>query len=346
MTNKFGVIGYSSYNIGDDIQSVAAKRFLPRVDSHIQRERVGSFESKEKTKLIMNAWWMWEPDNFPPSESIEPLLISMYFRKEIRPKLLEPKVKKYLIDHGPVGCRDTDTANYLESQGIPAYFSGCLTLTLKKYSNVKKEKFILAVDLPKEGIEYLKENSEYPVYDISRMLSPYFKSEARIEISELILYLYQSAHCVVSPCLHVVLPCLAMETPVLRVNIGDTTGAGTTISGDATGRYSGMEHLAHTTSLDSLIAGECDYNFIQPKKNPDDYIKIREELISKVKLFTGFDSGDTNNKFEFPLIDVFQQLKEDKAMKENALYYAGIKTLAKVLFRRIFLRKNRFDINI
>ncbi|MEZ9480626.1 polysaccharide pyruvyl transferase family protein [Vibrio splendidus] len=344
MSSKYGLIAYSSFNIGDDIQSVAAKRFLPKVDSYIQRERVGSFESIDKTKLIMNAWWMWDAAQFPPSNSIDPLLISMYFRPEIRDKLLEKDAKEYLIKHGPVGCRDTSTAEFLNENGIPAYFSGCLTLTLKKNKEIKKEKFILTVDLPDEAVERIQSQTSYPVYNISRMLNPYFNSIDRIEIAELILYLYQSAHCVISPCLHVVLPCLALETPVLRVDIGDTTGAGNKVStGDAKGRYSGMEHLAHKVNLADLLKGNHDYIFENPLDNPEDYKLIRNELIEKVEGFTNFDNKEELQGFKFPLVDVFRLLKSEDKMRERALYYASYKLLLKTLFNKVIRKKDRYD---
>ena len=110
----YGLLSYSSVNIGDEIQSVAQSRFLPRIDEYVQRETIGRFIPKTKgvkTKLIMNAWWMFHPSNFPPKDKyIEPLLISMYFRDIIRDKLIKRKsVRDYLLKHGPVGCRDMGT---------------------------------------------------------------------------------------------------------------------------------------------------------------------------------------------------------------------------------------------
>ena len=55
---QFGLLRYSSVNIGDEIQSIAASRFLPRIDCLVQREKIKQFSSGIKTKLIMNAWWV------------------------------------------------------------------------------------------------------------------------------------------------------------------------------------------------------------------------------------------------------------------------------------------------
>ena len=40
--------------------------------------------------------------------------------------------KSYTEKYGPVGARDKETERLFKSKGIPAYFSGCLTLTLDK----------------------------------------------------------------------------------------------------------------------------------------------------------------------------------------------------------------------
>lgn len=151
MENKFGVLKFSSYNIGDEIQSVAAMQFLPQVDYYIHREDIDKFRSEgDKVKLIMNAWWMWRPDHFPPSKDIEPLLISMHISETIRNRFLENGVKEYLIQNGPVGCRDLGTLQYLQENNVPAYFSGCLTLTLQGNKEMKQNRkdYILCIDTP------------------------------------------------------------------------------------------------------------------------------------------------------------------------------------------------------
>src|SRR5438876_12045410 len=54
---KFFAMSYNATNnIGDEIQSLAARQFLPRVDYYIERERTNSFLSPDKTPVwgIMN----------------------------------------------------------------------------------------------------------------------------------------------------------------------------------------------------------------------------------------------------------------------------------------------------
>ncbi len=43
----YGILKYSSQNIGDEIQSVAAMRFLPKIDYYCHRERLDQFHLHE-----------------------------------------------------------------------------------------------------------------------------------------------------------------------------------------------------------------------------------------------------------------------------------------------------------
>ena len=58
-------------NLGDFIQSLAAKQFLPHVDEYINREELSEYNGKP-VKMIMNGWYMMRPENWPPSEVIDP----------------------------------------------------------------------------------------------------------------------------------------------------------------------------------------------------------------------------------------------------------------------------------
>ena len=72
---KYGVVVYKNTdNIGDDIQSYAAKCFLPSVDYVIDREGLDTFQSEqsETVKAIMNGWYMYSKFNWPPVSCIEP----------------------------------------------------------------------------------------------------------------------------------------------------------------------------------------------------------------------------------------------------------------------------------
>jgi len=134
-------------NIGDYIQSIAQEQFFDHIDCFVEREKLSLYQSDEKTKVIMNAWFMWEPEHFPPSKDIDPLFISFHVVPKIAHKLLSLEVISYLKNFEPIGTRDTGTKELLESYGIKCYFSGCLTLTLGlRYTSVQKDGAIYFVD--------------------------------------------------------------------------------------------------------------------------------------------------------------------------------------------------------
>lgn len=149
---KYGLLVTSpianTKNIGDYMQSLAAKQFLPGDFVYVEKEKISEFKSDDSVKVIMNGWFMWHPENWPPKEEkLIPLLTSMHFTPITVKDMLKSGGKEYLIKYGPVGCRDTNSVDLLKKEGIDAYFSGCLTLTLgKKYAFTGEKKGVCFVD--------------------------------------------------------------------------------------------------------------------------------------------------------------------------------------------------------
>lgn len=129
-------------NIGDYVQAVATRQFVDPIDCYIEQEEANNYypENGEKIRLIMNGWFQWRSENWPPSDYIYPLLISMHISPLKTKDLLTPKGIEFLKKNGPVGCRDYYTKQLLESKGIPSYFSACMTLTLGEKYYVPKER--------------------------------------------------------------------------------------------------------------------------------------------------------------------------------------------------------------
>ena len=124
----------SRKNIGDYIQSIAASVFIHSPEKYVEREELSDYVDTEKIKMILNGWFMWHTEKWPPSDDIKPLIISFHMNPTAASGMLSPKGVEYLKAHAPIGCRDTNTLSLLREQGIPAYFSGCLTLCLgEKY---------------------------------------------------------------------------------------------------------------------------------------------------------------------------------------------------------------------
>lgn len=137
---------YNFVNIGDYIQTLAASQFLPRIDGFIDRDMELGKEA-EKSAVIMNGWFMYKSENWPPSASIYPLFVAFHMNTKVRDKMTCPNNISYFKNHEPIGCRDRNTADYLMKLGIKAYFSGCLTLTLGlKYKSTYRKENVIIVD--------------------------------------------------------------------------------------------------------------------------------------------------------------------------------------------------------
>jgi hypothetical protein len=118
---KYAALSYSgTTNLGDEIQTIAALRFLPRVDAWVDRERLDEFSSSTPHKIILNGWFLHRPEHWPPSQCLRPLIISFHLTREthrgynelmIAPSLtvLSQEGIKYLRNYEPIGTRDLDT---------------------------------------------------------------------------------------------------------------------------------------------------------------------------------------------------------------------------------------------
>lgn len=253
---NYGLMTYAenskTFNIGDYIQSLAAKQFLPRVDEYINREELASFNG-EKTKLILNGWFTHNASNWIPSESINPLIISFHINNTAAPFMLDEKGISYLKKHQPIGCRDYFTVDLLKAKGVEAYFSGCLTLTLDSYrvEDSLRNDDIYIVDplygfpnkdrilfntktflkgvLSKEIFEmgqskqflkqiFTEELLNNAIYVKQELPANTYNDEGKFQIAEDLLRKYAKAKLVITSRIHCALPCLALGTPVIYLN--------------------------------------------------------------------------------------------------------------------------------
>lgn len=136
------------FNIGDYIQSIAAKQYFDSLESMtlIDREELDEY-SGEPSKIILNGWFMHNAKKWPPAKNIDPLFISFHINKSVANIMLLPENIEYFKAHQPIGCRDYSTLKLLKEKGVESYFSGCLTLTLgKTFKNSRQLGDVLIVD--------------------------------------------------------------------------------------------------------------------------------------------------------------------------------------------------------
>ncbi|HEP1810079.1 TPA: polysaccharide pyruvyl transferase family protein [Streptococcus suis] len=279
---KFALFEYNTQNIGDEIQSLAALKFLPKVDYFINRDYINYFvpDTDEEIKLIMNGWYSHQPHHFPIKQSqIHPLLISMYIVDHVKPIFSSSENIEFFKKYQPVGGRSKDTSDFLTSLGVDSYFSGCLTLTLQKEESVKKRDYILAVDVPDQVYHKIKSQTDRPVIRLHPYVNHQFMSTSRkMKLAQYFLYLYQSAHSVITTRLHATLPCLALETNVLMLEE----------PGFDASRFDSLRELANHMTIQEFL--ETEYNVNNPLQNPTTYLTLREDLENRCQEFTGFKS--------------------------------------------------------
>ena len=277
--DHFGYISQSTINIGDDIQSIAAKGFLPDNAIPIDREFISTFDYPATVKSIVSGWFMhhksgyWDlsiapPEKcWPPSPAIDPFFISIHLTGSFLPIIFSEENIAYLKEHGPIGARDLFTLNELLKRDIPSYFSGCLTLTLEN-NFTERNNITYLVDLDEETTNYIKSKIKSPIVIIThgKPLLQILSVEHRLKYAEYLLDLYRKAKCVITTRLHAAMPCLAFNTPILMLASADA-------------RFSGLlDHTTHCTK-DDVCKGRVDYYLDDPRENPRTYLLMRENLI-------------------------------------------------------------------
>lgn len=315
---KYGLIIFSKTdNLGDDIQSYATKRYLPHIDYLIERESIDKFipDDNYKVAVIMAGWFLYSHLNWPPSPFIFPLNISMHFDTYYSKYLGKPLEKnmvlegygaKWLNDNGPVGARDYFTLNLLRGFNIKSYFSGCITTTLEKFPSVDNHNSIVAVDVNPLIIEKVKSNSKKIVISKTHKIKlEGFSMEERFQLVEEYLKLYQGASLVITSRLHVALPCLAFETPVLFVK--DTKFFNRTATF--------MPYL-HSEFEDNILRPTYTYNFDNPPNNPKHFLEMRASLEQKCMNFVKYCED-----MHYSYVSSKLRYEDSNARKQNLLIF-------------------------
>ncbi len=291
---KYALYKYSSRNIGDEIQSIAARQFLPKVDYYIDRDKVGEWndnKSSEIVKLIANGWYMSNPMEWPISNTaLKPLLTSIHINdtdEKVVERFSSSDSVRYLKYNGPVGARDKTTQKIFNNLGIRSDLSACLTLTLQRDPNIKKMGHILCVTVSDELYEAVKSNTNRPVIRIdTTTFDSNLATVEKFKLAEQFLYLYQSAHFVITSRLHAALPSLALETPIMYIV---DSGASTYDPS----RLHGLKDLTNNSSEAEFIANITSNSLENPKNNPKKYLEYREKLINDCEKFIGSSRANT-----------------------------------------------------
>lgn len=211
---KYAVMWASTINIGDDIQTLAAIEFLKHHNINeytcIDREALKSYNGEPVT-LIMNGWFMWKLEEFPPSNKITPVFISFHCANEL---LIKNNIE-YFKKYEPIGCRDTHTLRLFEKYNIKAYFTGCLTLIFEPYTGLRNENILVDADINDKN---MTKYSNYSIINHTINNNLRYDNKKKLAIAIDLLNKYRKASNVITSRLHCTLPCRAFGTPVKMVH--------------------------------------------------------------------------------------------------------------------------------
>ena len=228
-------------NIGDYIQSLAAQQYFLNIDEYIDRDLI-SLYNRQNINLIMNAWWFFWRKNKNLSEKINPLFVSFHINNQDN---ISKETMDYLKRYEPIGCRDLSTMRFLIQNGIEAYFSGCLTLTLGNTFKIKneteRENLVYYVDYDENQNAQIQTNlskilqqgyKDFRIENVHHNIDIHNSPEKNLLDAKNLLYKYARAKLVVTTRLHCALPCLSMGTPVIFI-----------INSYDSSRFEGLEQL-------------------------------------------------------------------------------------------------------
>jgi hypothetical protein len=290
----YGLLGYKyTGNLGDEIQSIAARQFLPSVDRIVYRDALDArpWFRRGRLKLIMNGWFTHRPDRWPPAPHIDPFITSFHITNEVqRPNrsripaarvLIEGRNLEYLVAHAPIGARDHWTMDLLERSGVDCYFSGCLSLTLQRPIDLVRGDYLCINDLDDEIASFVTARTKSRIIRTTHDDKRTSGFRRRMQKADDLLRLYAGAKCVITSRLHCALPCLAIETPVLLINKATDVY-----------RFSGLQDLVRHCSRDAFMSGRVDFDIDRPTPNSGKHLVHRRRLTAACHNFTGPAAAD------------------------------------------------------
>lgn len=287
-------------NLGDEIQSVAVQRLLTDVDTQVDRDNLACFEPADRVqrRIVLNGWYSGGPENWPPSEYLEPLLTSMHisgtpaYRSGLRAvdvMLAEP-LAEYLRRYGPVGARDLSTMRLLKRANIDCYFSGCATLTLPRSVDDRDQQLLVLNDVPPAVVSAIKARTKKRIVETSHTAFYQRDPNRRLERAREFLEVYRGAGCVVTSRLHCALPSMAMGTPTLLLDVASDQH-----------RFEGLNELLHHCSVQDFLAGNAPFDPEHPAPTLDRHFDLAAGLIDRIKSF--ITAPGREDPLPYPLTD-------------------------------------------
>lgn len=211
---KVGLLGFTTTNLGDDLQAIATSLNLPHVDRVIDREKLADARLDERHFLIMQSWFTRQWFR-PPSASLDPYYFAFCVGRASMARGLWPR---HLRGHQPIGARDQETMRRLAAMGVESFWSGCLTLRIGSFLEpvpATEREGVYFVDLHPDAERFVPEDLRARAIRISNEVPPALMGDplARMARVAALNDRLRRAEVVVTRRLHTALPCVGFGTP-------------------------------------------------------------------------------------------------------------------------------------
>lgn len=210
MNPRTAYLTYSGDNIGDDVQTLALCRILGPPDLFVNRDRFPRYADAGPIRLLANGFFTCGP--FPPPPNIEVIYLALCASSL---NGSDPATLEHLRASAPLGCRDRHTMQWCARRNIPHYFAGCPAILHERTTPYDPSGPMLMVNLDPA----LLPPGDEPVHALSYRCQPKAlpTPEARLEAAQRRLEAYQRARLVITNRMHVAMPCLGMDVPVIML---------------------------------------------------------------------------------------------------------------------------------
>jgi hypothetical protein len=203
------------FNLGDDIQTIAVSRLLPKVDGHVSRESLDT--AVESGIVCLNGYFM-NSNHWPPAPGLTPVFFSFHVTPDAEKTICSPAGIAYLKANEPIGCRDVGTMQILKGYGVDAYYSKCLTLTFERRNGVEPDGKVYMVGVSKAAYSIIPRflRKKAVRVDQAKVRLPSVPSHIKFQLAEHLLDAYKrTASLIITSKIHCALPCIAMGIPVV-----------------------------------------------------------------------------------------------------------------------------------
>jgi hypothetical protein len=218
--------GYFSVNLGDNMQSIAIRMLLQRIGVQqedivsINRDTLAAYDGPPVAMVMNGVLRDW---CFPTPAQIRPIFIGLCVNEKT-----VIRFREYFFRHQPIGCRDMDTKAIFTRQGISAFVSGCLTMTIPRRLPVESAKKVLIVygsgsgtfpsAVMKKIPEYHLDCTEFVFHRLPLFHFPLDEKrclEVEAYAGALLNRYATTAKLVITSLHHVATPCMALGIPVI-----------------------------------------------------------------------------------------------------------------------------------